>query len=858
MIVIRSSEMADDEVIDLAGSDDEVALTEEDRASLANFGLPSTQQTDSDYAYISARVPAGNADSLYALLLQQKELERAEADAEARQAARATRPTSSPTTAGALSSTLQAALIAEHHSRLSSSSPFVDVHSLFLLYSTLFFHDSLPSVSVRWSSRMTLCAGLCRFDVRGGGCDIALSESLLRYRSKREVIETLLHEMIHAYLFVGDPTQRDHEAHGANFCSHMKRINELLGLKLTVYHTFHAEVKQFKRHVWQCLAEHDTRLLTDKGFLFLSDIEKRIAANEEVRYACYETSTHSIVYSTGTLIVDIPPPAQWVDFTHAGTRRQWDITSDDYGAKVSVSGVPANYLTLRATPDHDMYVQLCTQSEEMHHSRCAGGASNPPHKMRAEELAPGYQCECNGAGRTCTHGYSHYRMYTGAASGLHMPADSISPEDCDSHSPVVALGLQSKDELDAFLELFGYWLSDGTMSHNTNATRTSHDAVIFRPSKNCDRVYLRSLLARLRLKPGQHFTSNESEVRLEVRITEPRWFRFFDDEFGVAYINSRHYDSRRPLLKHDMHNTQRRLSTSSTSSSVSASATASVSVASSTRVRSLSASVSVELGADYNSDDDDEADAVEEQDDSAASVRWLPDWSLFRLNAEQLRLVIEGLRHAAGTSAATAAQRQSAPTGGEAMQGEQHICTFSVGFRDQLIQACLHAGYSAYFTLSTAAGAVRGYNPVPNDQCIYTAEEMEALLRIDSTRQFKPVRSKHDSWRVCYSEVISELLPAQDVRFDGRARRVQHEKKCEDHRSSQAIWQQEQAASIATQPGDLYDQERDGRVWCVDVDHDDHLIFVQRAHCNANGVVTKVGRAMVVGNCQGKCKDWKP
>ena len=246
--------MADDEVIDLAESDDEVALKEEDQISLANFGLPAPQQqTDADYAYISARVPAGDADALYAQLLQRRELERAEAE-EAATAARHTSssPITTTTNTTQIAPALQTALIGEHQNHLSSASPFVDVHSLFLLYSTLFFHDSLSAVSVRWSARMTLCAGLCRFDVRGGGCEIALSESLLRYRSKPEVIETLLHEMIHAYLFVGDPTQRDHEAHGSNFCAHMKRINELLGLRLSVYHTFHAEVRQFKRHVWQC------------------------------------------------------------------------------------------------------------------------------------------------------------------------------------------------------------------------------------------------------------------------------------------------------------------------------------------------------------------------------------------------------------------------------------------------------------------------------------------------------------------------------------------------------------------------------------------------------------------------------
>ena len=601
-----------------------------------------------------------------------------------------------------------------------------------------------------------------------------------------------------------------------------------------------------------CFSECDTRVLTGSGFLFLADIEARIDAGQRVLYACYDTSTQSIVYKPGRLVL-VAPPTRWVDFTHASTQRLWDATSNDYGSTLPESGAYANNLTLRTTPDHNMYVQLCTGCEEDGHEsyqpRLADGTPVPPHKQPAQELAPGYQCDCIAAGRTCTHGYSHYRMYTGAASGLQPPADVISLTDRGPSSPVVSLGLHTTDELHAFLELFGYWLGNGWMSYDARSEPTSKNGVCFAPNDDRDREYLRSLLARLHLVCGQHFISCENGLRFELHITEPRLFRFFDDEFGVAYSHSPHYDRRLALLKQGVHNTWRR---PSTASSVSASSTVSAAVTSSTRARSLSASVSVELVADYRSDDDDEGmsscefDLLEDEDDPAASVMWLPDWSLFRLDAEHLRLVIEGLRQADGSSKATAAQRQSAAAGGKAMQGEQQIYTSSVGFRDQLIHACVHAGYSAHFTLNTAAGEVCGYNAVPKDDCIYSQEKMEAALQVDSTRHFKPVRGKHDSWWVCYSEAISELLPAQDVRFDGSAYRVRQQKEL---RSGQAIQKQQQAAAISTQPGDTYDQKRDGRVWCVNVQHDDHLIFVQRAHCNASGIVTKVGRTMIVGNC---------
>ena len=118
---------------------------------------------------------------------------------------------------------------------------------------------------------------------------------------------------------------------------------------------------------------------------------------------------------------------------------------------------------------------------------------------------------------------------------------------------------------------------------------------------------------------------------------------------------------------------------------------------------------------------------------------------------------------------------------------------------------------------------------------------MEAALRVDSSRQFERFISRHDSWWVCYSEEVNELLSAQDVRFDGKLCRIR-----------------QQAAAIHTQPADLYDEQRDGRVWCVSVDHSDQLIFVQRAHCNTSGVVTKVGRTLIIGNCLAKFYQQKP
>lgn len=97
---------------------------------------------------------------------------------------------------------------------------------------------------------MTLCAGKCTYEA-GGRCVVSLSEPLLKYRSIKELRETILHELIHAYLFVTS-NNRDRSSHGREFRFHMNRINKLSGLNITIYHNFHDEMNYYRKHVWRC------------------------------------------------------------------------------------------------------------------------------------------------------------------------------------------------------------------------------------------------------------------------------------------------------------------------------------------------------------------------------------------------------------------------------------------------------------------------------------------------------------------------------------------------------------------------------------------------------------------------------
>ena len=146
---------------------------------------------------------------------------------------------------------------------LASDDPFVDIHALFSFYNILYFRSLLlPRVEASWSSRLTLCAGICEL-VRDPDNEnkytkvrLKLSEPLLKFRPRSDVINTLLHESIHAYFFITTSWRHtrgeDGTGHGPGFLLLADAINNHGGHQVTVFHTFHDEVESYRTHVWQC------------------------------------------------------------------------------------------------------------------------------------------------------------------------------------------------------------------------------------------------------------------------------------------------------------------------------------------------------------------------------------------------------------------------------------------------------------------------------------------------------------------------------------------------------------------------------------------------------------------------------
>ncbi|KAH9305124.1 hypothetical protein KI387_009528, partial [Taxus chinensis] len=149
-------------------------------------------------------------------------------------------------------------IMSMHEADLLDPNP--DIHALFCHFNQLYFGNALGACTVDWSSkRMTLCAGICQY-MKMGGCAIRLSEPLLKFRSTTDLKNTLLHEMIHAYLWLTDGN-KDHNDHGPCFQKVMMEINSstlpdhqkpACGYAVSIYHNFTDEVDNYRTHHWKC------------------------------------------------------------------------------------------------------------------------------------------------------------------------------------------------------------------------------------------------------------------------------------------------------------------------------------------------------------------------------------------------------------------------------------------------------------------------------------------------------------------------------------------------------------------------------------------------------------------------------
>jgi hypothetical protein len=191
----------------------------------------------------------------------------------------------------------------------------------------------------------------------------------------------------------------------------------------------------------------DTRVLTNRGYLFLDEIEAHLLAQADdhpLMFAAYDVASKQLVYRRGELVFPPNTAGELVSFTAAGEHRRWDATSGDYGTDSKRAGdVDSNHLSLRVTPDHDMFVQFGnarTNGNMVGWCRSSGGEAKPYAKTSAEDIAESQ--------------YDSMRMLACATGGVARTA--VEQQQLNQHLQD-ELGISTDAQRNAFFELYGQW-----------------------------------------------------------------------------------------------------------------------------------------------------------------------------------------------------------------------------------------------------------------------------------------------------------------------------------------------------------------------------------------------------------------
>ena len=279
----------------------------------------------------------------------------------------------------------------------------------------------------------------------------------------------------------------------------------------------------------------DHQLLTkEHGFVYFTQLRSLCKAGP-VSVAQYNRTTKSLEYHhlspddiverTGDHdIFDIGSESEqplWNASTAYGSTTQHGAKKDEY---------VTNHLSLSCTGDHDLWVKRGKQNHC--NTLDARSSKDAITWQRAFETIPASDVAAAGD-------RAAYLFQCHAEGGLASP---------DEYTELAALAarfqLGSEVAVDSFLELYGYWLGHGSLSHthartdeNTGSRPTG---ITFRVRKADDDPYLESLLSKCGV---QHSRYEDVDGCVQYLVRDTRWFVEFDTEYGCMYPQSSYYSS---------------------------------------------------------------------------------------------------------------------------------------------------------------------------------------------------------------------------------------------------------------------------------------------------------------------------
>jgi DNA-directed RNA polymerase III subunit RPC2 len=251
-----------------------------------------------------------------------------------------------------------------------------------------------------------------------------------------------------------------------------------------------------------CLST-EMQVLTDRGFMFLHEIESYAGTEPPLRYASVDENDALIFELATELIVKPATPGQTLyEFTQQAEAAAWATGSDPYGrSEVRVKSSAkhhSNHVSFVVTGGHDVY---CRKGRNTYW-RIEGF-----RKFKAEELYLAAQ-----SGDELDKLKFKGKLVGGLADGGDLPSDLVRE-----------LNLSTPARCVTFCELYGFFLGDGSLS-------CGYDAISFRNVKDHDIEWLLDQFATLGLEYGKDYTQTApcgSGKEVLVNVTNEAWTRAF-------------------------------------------------------------------------------------------------------------------------------------------------------------------------------------------------------------------------------------------------------------------------------------------------------------------------------------------
>ena len=289
----------------------------------------------------------------------------------------------------------------------------------------------------------------------------------------------------------------------------MRQIRQCKDLKHVIYYR------------WNCFPADDHQVLTEHGFMDLAAVLAHFEQHRTLRVACSVDERLEYHAITAADVIQ-----------QRGAHRLLHMEQND-----EAPSYQANHVSLSVTANHRMWVRYA--------------ADEPFHIELADEV---YQ-----RGQKDEDAIVQFKV--AAVDGIRLD-DDVSP------LPFVsALGLQTDDELDAFLQLYGYWLGGGTLE-------PTQLAVSFSPKKVADFDYLDGLFARLArltprlsssqrcpgvkgvwVDPRPEVDPQDETVAVKCRqyiVYTPTFWSWFNDEYGSKYVSKEDKNANRKRKRQEM------------------------------------------------------------------------------------------------------------------------------------------------------------------------------------------------------------------------------------------------------------------------------------------------------------------